>query len=76
MKKKSIVIVAAVLVALCVATCFAGCSSAGRTPEQIKEAGVLIIATNAASLRSNTRSAANSKAGIWTSPERSASCSA
>lgn len=48
MKKTSIVIVATLLVVACLAACFAGCTNTGRTPDEIKEAGTLIIATNAA----------------------------
>ncbi len=49
MKKTSIVIVATLLIVASLALCFAGCGGTkGKTPAEIKEAGVLIVATNAA----------------------------
>ena len=48
MKKTSIIIVATLLVVASLALCFAGCGTKGKTPAEIKEAGVLIVATNAA----------------------------
>ena len=48
MKKASIIIVATLLVVASLALCFAGCGTKGKTPAEIKEAGVLIVATNAA----------------------------
>ena len=48
MKKTSIVIVATLLIVASLALCFAGCGTKGKTPAEIKEAGVLIVATNAA----------------------------
>ena len=49
MKKTSIVIVATLLIVASLALCFAGCGGTkGKTSAEIKEAGVLIVATNAA----------------------------
>ena len=48
MKKTSIIIVATLLIVASLALCFAGCGTKGKTPAEIKEAGVLIVATNAA----------------------------
>ena len=48
MKKTSIVIVATLLIVASLALCFAGCGTKGKTPAEIKEAGVLVVATNAA----------------------------
>lgn len=49
MKKSSIVIVATLLIVASLALCFAGCGGTkGKTPAEIKEAGVLVVATNAA----------------------------
>ena len=48
MKKTSIVIVATLLIVASLALCFAGCGTKGKTSAEIKEAGVLIVATNAA----------------------------
>ena len=48
MKKTSIVIVATLLIVASLALCLSGCGgTSGKTPDEIKEAGVLIIATNA-----------------------------
>ena len=48
MKKTSIIIVATLLIVASLALCFAGCGTKGKTPAEIKEAGVLVVATNAA----------------------------
>lgn len=48
MKKTSVVIVATLLIVASLALCFAGCGTKGKTSAEIKEAGVLIVATNAA----------------------------
>lgn len=48
MKKTSIIIVATLLIVASLALCFAGCGTKGKTSAEIKEAGVLIVATNAA----------------------------
>lgn len=49
MKKTSIVIVATLLIVASLALCLSGCGGTkGKTPAEIKEAGVLVVATNAA----------------------------
>ncbi len=48
-KKTSVILIVAAIMIVSLTACFAGCGgTSGRTPEQIQEAGTLIIATNAA----------------------------